>query len=138
MQISRIHANQKKTLVFFIIGAALCVLLEFIGVNSLSVEELVTPLFDIPLPDIIAIFIVYTILGISAGIASRIKYESVFLGLSAGQCQFLLPVIIYFITKQSSDVFMLCVCSLVGIPYVACISFMIFGIKYFFKHKKRK
>lgn len=138
MQISRVHADQRKSLVLFSTGAAICAALELAGVNALSTEKLFPAQIELPFPDLLIMAVVYAVFGIVAGIVSKTKYEAVFYGFSGGQCQFLIPLIIYYGVLHRGDVFQIWLRSLCGIPYMPLFVLAAFGIKYLIKKNRKK
>ena len=138
MQISRVHADQRKSLVLFSAGAAICAALELAGVNALSTEKLFPAQIELPFPDLLIMAVVYAVFGIVAGIVSKTKYEAVFYGFSGGQCQFLIPLIIYYGVLHRGDVFQIWLRSLCGIPYMPLFVLAAFGIKYLIKKNRKK
>ena len=65
MQISRVHADQRKSLVLFSAGAAICAALELAGVNALSTEKLFPAQIELPFPDLLIMAVVYAVFGIA-------------------------------------------------------------------------
>ena len=121
-------ADQKKCLILFAAGGLNCVLLDLIGVGSAVSARLFRTPMDFPLPDVIVLPLFYTAAGIIVGLLAKRVFEALSFGACFGQCQFLLPAIMYMITGSGEpmDIVWRTLC---GIPLTAAAAFISFTIK---------
>lgn len=133
--ISFIRAKPQICLLLFVTGGITCVLLDILGVNSISTVSLMNSPIDFPLPVYIMLPLTYIIIGVFIGIFSKSTYDAVIYGASVGQCQFLLPLIMYYFFLHNETYFDIWWRSLCGIVLAASFSGAAFEIKKLIKDK---
>lgn len=119
--------NQKLCLLLFAAGVAISVAADLLGISAVTVE----PVFGkqiIPVDPVILTACIYAAGGIITGIMTKRRGNAPFYGASLGQCQFLLPAIMYMITGSGEpmDIVWRTLC---GIPLTAAAAFISFTIK---------
>lgn len=133
--ISFIRSKPKICLWLFVTGGMLCVLLDIIGVSSISTESLMHSTINFPLPVYIMLPLTYIIAGVLIGVFSKNTYDAVIYGASIGQCQFLLPLIMYYCFIHNGTYFDIWWRALCGIVLAASFSGAAFEIKKLVKSK---
>lgn len=133
--ISFIRSKPQICLLLFITGGILCVLLDIIGVRSVSTESLMHSTISFPLPVYIMLPLTYIISGILIGSFSKNTYDAVIYGASFGQCQFLLPLVMYYFFFHDGTYFDIWWRALCGIVLAASFSGAAFEVKKLIKGK---
>ena len=133
-------ADQKKCLILFAAGGLYCVLLDLIGVGSAVSARLFRTPMDFPLPDVIVLPLFYTAAGIIVGLLAKRVFEALSFGACFGQCQFLLPLILYYFILHSGMKEQAWARAVCGIPLTPIFAWGSFSVKDSIKRylKKRR
>ncbi len=129
MQLPRIIVNRKAALILFIIGLMLCVLPELIGVSAVAAKPFLHSLTEIPVPDMLVLPLIFGIPAAMIGFCTKRKYNAAIYGACLGQCQFLLPFILYFLLTPDADaleVFWRMCC---GMPLTASVAGAVYTLR---------
>lgn len=138
MKIPRVKAKQFTSLILFISGAVISMLLDIIGITSISTISLFNS--PINLPDFMQYLlpVVFMVAGFITGMLSKTNADSIIYGSCIGQCQTLLPLIVfYFILHKGSALEIWCR-ALCGIPLTASFAGIGFSVKKLIKNRKLK
>ncbi|MGN1456324.1 MAG: hypothetical protein ACI4XP_00065 [Acutalibacteraceae bacterium] len=138
MEIPRIKTKAFICLILFISGAIISVVLDIIGITSISTESVLNS--SIHLPDFAQYLlpVVFIAAGLITGMVSKNNTDAVIYGLCVGQCQTLLPLIaFYFILHTGTDFEIWCR-ALCGLPLTASFAGIGFSLKSLLKNRKSK
>ncbi len=103
--LSEIRTKPQMCLIFFIIGGIVCVILDLLGVSSISDKTLLRSSVEFPLPVQIIIPVIYIAFGIMIGLFSICAADAAIYGACVGQCQFLLPIVIHYLFLHNGSDF---------------------------------
>ncbi len=137
MRISGIRANQRNCLIFFMVGGLLCVILDVIGIGAVTPAMLFHTPVTIPLPDYIAVPTVFAIAGAILGIGTKRQPAALFYGACIGQCQFILPLILYYFILHRGTDFDAWWRAFCGLPLTTAFSGIGYSVKALLKNVKK-
>lgn len=137
MRISGIRANQRNCLIFFMVGGILCVILDVIGIGAVTPAMLFHTSVTISLTEYIAVPVVFAIAGAVMGIGTKRQPAALFYGACIGQCQFLLPLILYYLILHSGSDFDAWWRALCGLPLTTAFAGIGYSIKTLLKNVKK-
>lgn len=129
MQYYNLKTSQRFSLILFISGGLLSVILDLLGIGSVTPQAVFNTPVNIPVPDFIAVPAVFAAAGIIVGLVSKTQAAAVIYGIAAGQCQFFLPLIVYLFILHSGTPFDVMWRSLCGLPLTTAFSGIAFSIK---------
>lgn len=138
MRIPRVRAKQFTGLMLFVFGAIISMVLDIIGMTSIStVSVFNSPIY---LPDYAQYFLpfIFIIMGFIAGIMSKTNADAVIYGACIGQCQTLLPLVAFYFILHKGTAFEIWCRALCGLPLTACFAGVGFSVKKLVKNRKSK
>lgn len=133
---SKMKARPSVCLMLFLIGGALSMLIDVLGVGSFTVKPSIA-LISLPVPDVVVLAGVYGIAAVIVGLMSKTMLTSMIYGSSLGQCQFLATAFIGLFFVHSDDPFLMVLRCLCGIPYTTFVSFISFNAKKLLTRRKK-
>lgn len=125
----KIRTRPKVCLILFILGAVLCIVLDILGVTSITIKSVFNSPIDLPVPSWVILPLTYIILGAVTGILSKRPYDAAFYGACLGQCQTLLPIIAFYFILHTGNEFEMFWRALCGIPLSASFAGIAFYTK---------
>lgn len=127
-RIRRIGTKPKTGLILFISGAIVCIMLDLIGVTSITTESVFNTPIECSVPSFIILPAVYILLGIIIGLTAKNPYNAAFYGACIGQCQMLFPIIAFLVlhTGHGFDVLWRSIC---GLPLSTSFSGIAFWLR---------
>lgn len=134
MDISRMRTNQKLSLILFVVGAGISVILDIFGVTSLSTEAIFYSTLHLQVSTFVVLPIAFAISGLIIGLLSKSTFSATIYGACFGQCQTLFPLIaFYFVLHKGTD-FEIWWRALCGIPLSMAFSGAAFSAKVLLKN----
>lgn len=124
-----IRTKPQICLALFAAGGALCVVMELLGFNVLSDHVLINGVNAASLPVPLILMIVYGVSGAVIGLLSKSVIDAAVYGACLGQCQLLLPLILYYAVLHSGTVLDIWVRALCGIFLSFSMAGAFFSIK---------
>ncbi len=138
MGLPRIKLKRNLALALFILGAAFCVLPELAGIGMVSAKPFIKSIVDIPLPDMALVPLLYCIPSVIIGLCTKRNYNAAIYGACLGQCQLLLPFILFFLLTPDGDALEALWRIFCGIPLTASIAGAVYSVKKLLLSKKSK
>lgn len=135
LDLSAIRAKPQMCLILFIIGGIACVILDLLGVSSISDETLLRSSVEFPLPAQVMLPVTYIALGAVIGLFSGRLTDAAIYGACLGQCQFILPIVIYYLFLHSGTAFEIWWRALCGPVLALSFAGISFSIKNLLKGK---
>lgn len=124
-----IRTKPQICLALFAAGGVLCVVMELLGLNVLSDHVLISGANAMSLPVPLTLMLVYGVFGAVIGMLSKSVIDAAVYGACLGQCQLLLPIILYYAFLHSSTPFDIWVRALCGILLSLSMAGAFFSIK---------
>lgn len=129
----QINASPRMCLMLAATGGMLCVMMDILGITSISDKLVLNSTVEFPFPVYIVLPFVSVVSAIIVGISCRKNGTAPIYGASIGQFQFFLPLIYHYIIDHSGSDFSIWWRALCGIPLTAAFSGIAFSIKILIK-----
>lgn len=99
----KIKARPAICLLLFATGAILCLLLDFLGIPSVSSEPILNSPIHLSLPVWLMLPLTYALAGIVIGLLSRSSLNAAIYGACIGQCQLIIPLVAHYAVLHTSS-----------------------------------
>ena len=124
-----IRTKPQICLALFAAGGVVCVVMELLGICVLSDHVLISGVNALSLPAPLMLMLVYGVFGAVIGLLSKSVIDAVVYGACLGQCQLLLPLILYYAFLHSGTPFDIWSRALCGIIFSLSMAGAFFSLK---------
>ena len=138
MELPRIILKRKAALALFIMGAVFCVLPEIFGISAVAAKPFLRPLTEIPVPDKVFLPLLFGIPAVITGLFTKRTYNAAIYGACIGQCQFLLPFLLYFLMTPDGDALEIVWRMCCGLPLTASLAGAAYSVKTLIINNKKQ
>lgn len=126
--------NPMVSAVLFVFGAVFCLMLDIIGIMPLAPKSVLNSPLNFSQYTIFVLPLAYIVMGIVVGIVSKTSVKASIYGASVGQCQTILPLIIYYFILHEGAGFEIWLRAFCGLPLSLSFAGIAFSVKSLLKN----
>lgn len=127
--------NPMVSAVLFVFGAVFCLMLDIIGIMPLAPKSVLNSSLDFSQHTVVVLPLAYIVIGIIVGLVSKTSAKATIYGASVGQCQTILPLIIYYFILHEGTGVEIWLRAFCGLPLSMSFAGIAFSIKSLLKNK---